>query len=134
MILYSLDQLQLWKLDGSTLRNKANIWQSNSSWKFSTNDDGKMIYIHHIDSERVLETNHRFNLGAAVTKGTLVKDDPVRSPSQLWIKGTPDSEGYFTLLENFEYPKYLTAILWWALARKVGRPTTPEHGLEVLGK
>ena len=122
MVLYSLDQLQLWTLDDSKLKNKANIWQSNYKWKFTQNDDGKMIYINNINNETVLTMTDFY--------GIQVKERPFdkRELGQLWIKGTPNSEGYFTL-QNFKLvpKKFLTAIL----IRK--NQNWPVHDMALLG-
>ena len=48
------DSSQLWKLDGHTLKSKANIWISNDKWNFKTKDD--FILIRNFSKRKVLES------------------------------------------------------------------------------
>ena len=81
-----------------------------------------MIYINNIDNEKVLTMTDHY--------GIQVKERPFdkREIGQLWIKGTPNSEGYFTL-QNFKLvpKKFLTA----TLIKK--RQNWPVHKMELLG-
>ena len=79
------------------LQNKDGLWKSYDLWKFSSNAD--LIYIQNINKSKVLSTTndnkvilYNFEQGNAV---------------QVWKKGEPNAEGYFTL-ENYK-AKFLTA-------------------------
>ena len=50
------DPSQLWKLDGHTLKNKANIWISNDKWNFRTKDT--FILIRNFSKKKVLESTN----------------------------------------------------------------------------
>ena len=93
--------LQLWKLNGKILKNKANVWSSNDEWHFLTaikNIDQvqKLIYIENITKNKALR---------AKNDGKVIQEDFY----ELWKLGKPDSEGYFTL-EHPKVPKVVTAI------------------------
>ena len=90
---------QLWKLDGNTLKNKANIWISYDTWKFKTRE--KFVYVKNISNKKTLEiTNY-----SSVIEGDYVKG----KPPQLWKRGASDADGYF-ILETSDTHKVLTAI------------------------
>ena len=101
-----LMQRQLWKISGTTLINKANIWQSAHEWKFTpVEKEAGKIYIEKtsIDEtsiDRVLATpdNHRL-VEEAFDK---------QNAKQKWKKGPASGEGFFTL-ENISSQKFLTA-------------------------
>ena len=91
------------------LKNKAGLWKSDDSWTFTTEDDD-LIYIENRLKTKVL---------GATSDGKVIPEVFVAGKAeQLWKKGKPDAEGYFTL-ENSEVPKVLTAI--------------SESGLEIKG-
>ena len=95
-------QRQLWKIIGTTLINKANIWQSRHEWKFqSVEKKGGKIYIENISNNRVLATPDNFRL----VEDTFDKE----KAGQKWKKGPANPEGFFTL-ENLESKKFLTAV------------------------
>ena len=103
---YFSDQLKLWRLDGwnkvgSTLSNKANLWQSTDDWYFKNYfDDGSMIYIGNASNNKFLGTT---------PDGNVIEEEFVDgNQGQLWKKGRLNAEGYFTL-ENSEKSKFLTA-------------------------
>ena len=112
---------KLWKLEGNKLKNGAfcilNIvgtdWWSHA-WNFKTKDD--LIYIENSLKTKVLEIT---NSGKV-----FLKDIEEGKAEQLWKKGEPNAEGYFTL-ENYKVPKVLTAIA------SVGQG--PAESLEVKG-
>ena len=90
---------QLWKLDNTTLINKAGIWRSPNEWNFIHNGDGT-IYI-----ETTSDGNKLLGL-----KGDEVVPE-VKVPNkagQLWIKGKEMAGGY-TTLKNYESSKFLSA-------------------------
>ena len=115
---------KLWKLDGDKLQNKAfphtllrrgmTMWDCFDKWNFKTKDD--LIYIENSSERKVLEV---LRYGSVILKN--FKED---KPEQLWKKGEPNAEGYFTL-ENYKVPKVLTAIA------SVGQG--PAESLEVKG-
>ena len=83
------------------LENKAGLWRSVDSWIFKTKDDDRLIYIENTSKAKVLET---------ARDGKVIQEVFVEGKAdQLWKKGEPDAEGYFTL-ENSGVPKVLTAI------------------------
>jgi hypothetical protein len=89
---------QLWKLDGSMLQNKDKIWVSDRNWVFKTKTD--LIYIENIPKKKVLETSSNGSV--------ILQDFEEGKAQQLWKKGEPNSEGYFTL-ENSNVTKIMTA-------------------------
>ena len=107
---------KLWKLEGNRLKNGAfrilNIegtgWWS-PAWNFKTKDD--LIYIENSLKTKVLEITNDGKV--------LLKDLEEGKAEQLWKKGEPNAEGYFTL-ENLSKPKVLTAY--------------SSSGLEIQGK
>ena len=86
------------------LKNKAGLWKSDDSWTFITKDDN-LIYIKNTSKTKVLAATRRFlnDDNVSLEAGVAGKAE------QLWRKGKPDAEGYFTL-ENSAVPKVLTAI------------------------
>ena len=86
------------------LKNKEGLWKSdddpNDNWEFKPQIDG-WIYIENTSKIKVL---------GSTSDGTVIEEDKVEDkPEQLWKKGVPDAEGYFTL-ETSGVPKVLTAI------------------------
>ena len=78
-------------------------------WIFKTKDDD-LIYIENTSKTKVL---------GATSDGKVIQEVFVEGKAeQLWKKGKPDAEDYFTL-ENSGVPKVLTAI--------------SESGLEIKG-
>ena len=72
---------------------------SDEEWNFKTKND--WIYIENISKTKVLETSNYDEV--------TLKDFKEDKKMQLWKRGEPNTEGYFTL-ENSEIPKLLTAI------------------------
>ena len=80
------------------LRNKANIWKSNDTWRFKPED---LVYIEDISNDQVLTiTNENI-----VKKEIMMQNDA----RQIWKKSEVDKEGYFTLLDRHS-KKVLTAV------------------------
>merc|ERR1712110_910850 len=88
---------KLWKLDGDKLQNKAfphtllrqgmTMWDCFDKWNFKTKDD--LIYIENSSERKVLE---------ALRHGDVIlKNFEEDKAEQLWKKGEPNAEGYFTL-------------------------------------
>ena len=93
------------------LENKAGLWRSNDSWIFKTNDDDRLIYVENTSKAKVLETTR---------DGKVIQEVFVEGKAeQMWKKGKPDAEGYFTLESHSQVPKVITAI--------------SESGLEIKG-
>ena len=85
---------QLWKLENNTLKNKEGFWKSTENWRFET--EGTMVHL-------VNESNSKF---------LFVSSDEVLesvNKKQLWEKGSPDNEGYFTL-KDVTSKRVLTAM------------------------
>ena len=92
--------MQRWKLDEKTIKDKAGLWKSDDLWNFKTNEDD-MFYIENTSGTKVL---------GATSNGKVIQESLVEGKAdQLWKKGEPDAEGYFTL-QNSGEPKVLTAI------------------------
>ena len=88
------------------LENKAGIWESVDPWIFKPKHnapDNDLFYIENTSLlvSEVLEATSEFK----VIQELLVEG----KAEQIWKKGKPDVEGYFTL-ENYGEPKLLTAI------------------------
>ena len=80
------------------LRNKANIWKSNDTWRFKPED---LVYIEDISNDQVLTiTNENI-----VKKEIMMQNDA----RQIWEKGEVDKEGYFTISDRHS-KKVLTAV------------------------
>ena len=91
------------------LQNKEGIWKSNDEWNFKF-QDYDLIYIENTSKTKVL---------GATKYGKVIQESSVEGKAnQLWKKGKPDAEDYFTL-ENSGEAKVLTAIF--------------ESGLEIKG-
>ena len=89
---------QHWRLDGNFLRNKANIWKSNDTWRLKPED---LVYIEDISNDQVLTiTNENI-----VKKEIMMQNDA----RQIWKKGEVNKEGYFTLSDRHS-KKVLTAV------------------------
>ena len=94
--------MQRWKIVENLLIDKAGLWNSVDSWTFKNEGDDEIC---------IQNTSKTMVLGATsenkVIQESLVED----KDAQLWRKGVPDSEGYFTL-QNSEglTIKVLTAI------------------------
>ena len=84
------------------MTNKGNLWKSNNSWEFITNDhDNRIVYIENTKNQKVLGviSNDRV-IEEPIIKGKL---------GQLWDRGTKNDEGFY-ILRNSETTKVLTAI------------------------
>ena len=95
---------QFWCLNGSTLKNKANIFKTNDTLNLVDNNEGTMFFIRNV-SNNTSDGNKVLGL-----KGDEVVPE-VKVPNkagQLWIKGEEMAGGY-TTLKNYESSKVLTA-------------------------
>ena len=82
------------------LKNKKGTWMSDEQWNFKTSNDD-LIHIENISKTKVLVT---------ASNGQVILEDLEEGKAeQLWKKGKPDAEGYFTLT-NSKVPKIVTAI------------------------
>ena len=75
-------------------------WRSDDAWSFETNYNYKddLIYIKNLSKGKFLGTTVNGNVRELFQVGDEDK--------QLWKKGVPDADGYFTL-ENAKVPKVL---------------------------
>ena len=96
---------QKWILDGNKLKSKAGIWKSVDSWVFKTRL-GYLIYIENTSTKKYLEAK---GYGSGLHGKVIQEVFVANKAAQLWKKGKPDDEGYFTL-ENSGVPKVITAI------------------------
>lgn len=98
----SSDSSQLWKLDGTngTLRNKEDISISDRDHKWNVTIKKPTLFnIVNLNNDKVLEINN----------GRVTEEDAVDGKDgQLWRKGKPDADGYFSL-EGSKSSKILTA-------------------------
>ena len=99
-----LIQRQLWKMSGTSLISKANIWQSKHEWKLkSVEKEAGKIYIEKTSSNQVVKVlatpdNHRL-VEEALNE---------QNAKQKWKKVPVSGEDFFTL-ENVSPQKFLTA-------------------------
>ena len=101
--------------ENGTLKNKENTWQPDGNWSF-TNATEK-----NLQNEKWIRIKNKVNnkilvgFGSkAIANETFVEGRPI----QLWKRGQPDNEGYYTL-QNSESLKFITA---------------DTHSLELKGK
>ena len=88
---------QLWKLDGSTLINRANIWHSSNEWNFQ--EEGDIIIIENTSNGKVLGIKDSNEVSMEEANNTA---------KQLWKKEDSKIEGFFTL-KNSKSHKVLSA-------------------------
>ena len=110
---------QLWKLEGTAVKNRANNkWTSNEDWNLKPYDKEYVIIeipsTNEVLSVKPIEQSVRFNLGgrpeSSLTK-IVIKESISENSSgerQLWIKGKEDTKGYFSL-KHVQSGKLLTA-------------------------
>ena len=86
----------MWKLSGAKLVNKAHTWNSDDTWLLEP-----------------IGTNNYYIENVSENKGLGIQDDKVdlvqTGDRELWHKGEPNKEGYFTLTSSSS-EKALTAI------------------------
>ena len=95
------DPSQRWKWENGTLKNKANLWQSNANWTFQDFNE-TLIRIENNTANKFLEANFH---GQVVTKD--LNDTELR---QFWIQGKADTDGYTTLENSKSRNHLLTAV------------------------
>ena len=103
----SVSDLQLWKLNGGILQNKNGLWKSGSQVpgrKWSFKSKGDLIRIHYRD--KVWGASNTAGYTGISVDLEYIEDD---KDGQLWKKGEPDKNGYFTLKNN-RVPKFLTFV------------------------
>jgi len=118
----NLDGPQYWKLDGNMLHNKEGLWKSNDMWNFTVKEgvsQKELIYVENINETKVWGTT---NDGKVILE--IFEEDKAE---QLWKKGEPNAEGYFTL-ENYEVSKVITATSSTSLELKDQQDELREHG------
>ena len=82
------------------LKNKEGAWKSDDDWEFKPQTNG-LIYIEN--------TNKTMVLGSTSDGKVIEEVKEVGKAEQLWKKGEPDAEGYFTL-KNSNTAKIMTAV------------------------
>ena len=86
------------------LKNKEGAWKSDDDWEFNPQINC-LIYIENTSKTKVL---------GSTRDGKVIEEVKVEGKAeQLWKKGEPDVEGYFTLKNSWEpnySSKYFTAI------------------------
>ena len=89
---------QLWKFNGTNLKNKLSMWKSDDCWALNPlrGRKGNQFYIENTSKDQVL--------GLVDGNVELVKD----CRGQAWEKGEPNTQGYFTLT-NLASQKVLSA-------------------------
>ena len=103
------DSSQLWKLDGGELKNKADKPILDKKWNITTKKTDISI-VNILDRNLVIGISNN---------GTVIEEDFVDGkPGQVWKRGKPDAEGYFSLKDS-KSSKILTA--------------TSSSNLEVIG-
>ena len=76
------------------LKNEAGLWKSVDSWIFKTKDNILII-----------ENTSKTKVSGATSDGKVIQEVFVEGKAdQLWKKGKPDAEGYFTI-KNSGVPK-----------------------------
>ena len=85
------------------LHNKEGLWKSSDMWNFTIKEGvpkEELIYVENINETKVWGTT---NDGKVILE--IFEEDKAE---QLWKKGEPNAEGYFTL-ENYKVSKVITA-------------------------
>ena len=105
------DKTQRWKLHNSKkLENQEGVWKSDDLWIFKTKDND-LIYIENTSKTKVLQ---------ATSDGKVIQEVFEEGKAeQLWKKGKPMAQDFFTLESHSEVPKVITAV--------------SESGLEIKG-
>ena len=85
-------------LDGTTLMNRGDIWQSSEQWNFQPKD-GKII---------VENTSKNKVLGIKDEDKVIMEDPVTGGEKQLWMKNESKIEGFFKL-KSFKSEKFLRA-------------------------
>jgi len=94
-----LDVNQRWKLKNDKLENKEGLWKlGDDLWNFESKDND-LICIENTSQKKVFGVK---------SNGEVIQEEFEEGKAgQLWKKGKPDAEGYFTL-ENHGVPKVIT--------------------------
>ena len=102
--IYFFSGPQLWKLDGNTLLNKEGLWMSDDAWNIKIYTKYakimNLIFIENISKAQFL--------GSTIDGKVILEDYQRNKHEQVWKKGEPNAEGYFTL-SNFKVSKVMTA-------------------------
>ena len=80
------------------LQNKKGVWNSSDMWNFKL--EGDFIRIENINQAKVWGTTNDSKV--------ILENFEEEKDGQLWKKGEPNAEGYFTL-ENYKVSKFVTA-------------------------
>ena len=125
---------QLWKCQGTSLKNKDDLWESNDEWNFLSDPEGTKVYIENTSNRSRVATVEREETNVVYQTNGIgggIKIEDVGQPKilvplvlgvqdhsvelvenrkdQLWEKGVANDEGYFTLT-HWKTKKVLTAI------------------------
>ena len=100
---------QLWKIENSKLRNDKNDWNSDGKWSFEETSSSNFFIRKNVTISNQTVTT-------LLTKNA-TNDECITEPHtkgndslQIWIKGTANSAGFFTLINPSSPSKVLTAI------------------------
>ena len=88
---------QFWCLNGSALKNKANIFKTNDTLNLVDNNEGTMFFIRNVSNNNVLSITAKDR----VTSKT--------NATQLWEKRNPNNKTCFIIVANNVTGKVLTA-------------------------
>ena len=125
---------QLWKCQGTSLKNKDDLWESNDEWNFLSDPEGTKVYIENTSNRSRVATVEGEETNVAYQTNGIgggIKIEDVGQPKilvplvlgvqdhsvelvenrkdQLWDIGVANDEGYFTLT-HWKTKKILTAI------------------------
>ena len=106
MYLFS-DPSQLWKLlaNGTLKNKKQHTWQPHGNWTFTSTTEKNWKNETLIHIKNVVDNK---TLGAFGSKAFANETFVKGKHTQLWTRGQPNNEGYYTL-QNSEFQKFLTA-------------------------
>ena len=93
---------QLWKLNGTKLLNRAELWQSDGEWNLKNSQTNELLVYIENETEGTVLT---------VAENETVVLRPINQGDQgkLWKMGQPDDEGYFRLF-NPNSKKLMTVV------------------------
>ena len=97
---------QLWCLNGSTLRNKANVWKTNDTLNVVDNIEGMTIYVGNVSDNNVLRIKTEDNYKYDVINETVISK--TNAKQQLWGKRNPNNISCF-IIKNSTTGTVLTA-------------------------
>ena len=91
--------------ENGTLKNRGNTWQPDGIWIFTNASEKNMQSENWIRIKNKVDNKTLVGFGSkAIANETFVEGRHI----QLWKRGQPDNEGYYTL-QNSESQKFITA-------------------------